>query len=177
MAVSAKRKDNKGRILREGEQQRADGRYLYTYTDAVTKEKRFVYSWKLERHDKVPEGKRNAKSLREKIKEIQINQMNGILSNGGDLTVLELVEKYVETKRGVRPTTLSGYKTVINFLKKDAFGKRRIDTIKVLDAKNWIIDLQKSGRSYSSIHTIRGVIRPAFTLAVESDYIRICKHK
>lgn len=172
MAVSIKRKDNKGRILREGEQQRIDGRYMFTYIDSVTKQKKYVYSWKLEVHDKVPAGKKNDKSLREKIKEIQKNEMDGIISNGGGLTVSELVEKYIETKRGVRPTTMNGYKTVINFLKKDSFGKRRIDTVKVLEAKKWIIDLQKNGRSYSSIHTIRGVVRPAFALAVESDYIR-----
>ena len=29
-----KRKDNKGRILREGEVQRSDGKYMYRYTDA-----------------------------------------------------------------------------------------------------------------------------------------------
>jgi len=98
--------------------------------------------------------------------------MDGIIANGGGLTVSELVEKYIDTKRGVRPTTMNGYKTVINFLKKDPLGKRRIDTVKVLEAKKWIIDLQKNGRSYSSIHTIRGVVRPAFALAVESDYIR-----
>ena len=59
MADSLKRKDNKGRILREGEQQRSDGRYMYSYTDSVTGKKKFVYSWKLERHDKVPTGKKN----------------------------------------------------------------------------------------------------------------------
>ena len=172
MVVSIKRKDSKGRILREGEQQRADGRYMFTYVDSVTKKKKYVYSWKLEVHDKVPAGKKNDKSLREKIKEIQKDEMDGIIANGGGLTVSELVEKYIDTKRGVRPTTMNGYKTVINFLKKDPFGKRRIDTVKVLEAKKWIIDLQKNGRSYSSIHTIRGVVRPAFALAVESDYIR-----
>ena len=172
MAVSIKRKDSKGRILREGEQQRADGRYMFTYVDSVTKKKKYVYSWKLEVHDKVPAGKKNDKSLREKIKEIQKDEMDGIIANGGGLTVSELVEKYIDTKRGVRPTTMNGYKTVINFLKKDPLGKRRIDTVKVLEAKKWIIDLQKNGRSYSSIHTIRGVVRPAFALAVESDYIR-----
>lgn len=160
------------RILREGEQQRADGRYMYIYTDPMTKAKKYIYSWKLEVHDKVPAGKKNDKSLREKIKEIQKNEMDGILYQGGGLTVSELVEKYIETKRGVRPTTKNGYKTVVNFLKKDPFGMKRIDTVKVMDAKNWIIGLQDSGRSYSSIHTFRGVVRPAFALAVESDYIR-----
>ena len=170
--MSVKRKDNKGRNLREGEQQRADGRYMYAYIDSVTGKRKYLYSWKLEKHDKVPAGKKNDKSLREKIKEIQKDVADGIMADGGGLTVSDLVEKYIETKQGVRPTTMNGYKTVINFLKKDPFGKKRIDKIKVLEAKKWIIDLQKNGKSYSSIHTIRGVVRPAFALAVESDYIR-----
>ena len=74
MADSLKRKDRKGRILREGEQQRADGRYLYTYTDPVTNKKKFVYSWKLERNDKIPAGKKADLSLREKRKLIEKNK-------------------------------------------------------------------------------------------------------
>lgn len=49
---------------------------------------------------------------------------------------------------------------------------RRIDSIKVSDAKLWLIKLQKKdGRSYSSIHSIRGVIRPAFQMAVDDDLL------
>ncbi len=58
------------------------------------------------------------------------------------MTVLELVEKYVATKTAVRPTTRAGYKTVTNFLAKDAFGSRKIGDITTLDAKNWLIYLQ-----------------------------------
>ncbi len=32
--MSEKRRDSKGRLLKTGESQRADGRYLYKYTDA-----------------------------------------------------------------------------------------------------------------------------------------------
>jgi len=31
--MSEKRRDNKGRILRNGEAQRPDGKYMYRYTD------------------------------------------------------------------------------------------------------------------------------------------------
>lgn len=55
--MSEKRRDNKNRILRIGEQQRADGRYLFSALDPISKKRIFVYSWKLERHDKMPEGK------------------------------------------------------------------------------------------------------------------------
>ena len=61
----------------------------------------------------------------------------------------------------------------MNILKKHPFGSVRIDKIKVLDAKLFLVSLQKDdGRSYSSIHSIRGVLRPAFQLALESDYIK-----
>ena len=41
--MSEKRRDNKGRLLKTGESQRTDGRYLYKYVDAQG-ETRYVYS-------------------------------------------------------------------------------------------------------------------------------------
>ena len=60
-------------------------------------------------------------------RKIQADLFDNIVSNGGTMTVLELVEKYISTKTGVRPTTKAGYKTVTNFLSKDPFGRKRID--------------------------------------------------
>ena len=68
--MSEKRRDNKGRILRTGESQRADGRYMYKYVNRAG-ETKVVYSWKLVPTDRVPKGKRDAISLREKEREIQ----------------------------------------------------------------------------------------------------------
>lgn len=53
--MSEKRRDNKGRILKTGESQRKDGRYLYKYIDSFG-EPQFVYSWKLVATDRVPAG-------------------------------------------------------------------------------------------------------------------------
>ncbi len=39
------------------------------------------------------------------------------------------------------------------------------------DAKMWLIELQNSGRGYSSIHNIRGVVKPAFQMAVDDDLL------
>jgi len=170
--MSEKRKDNRGRILHNGEVQMKDGRYRYKYKDAFGDEK-VVYSWRLDHNDRTPEGKKRTPSLRELEKQIQADLFDHIASNGGNMTVLELVEKYVSTKTWVRPTTQAGYGTVINHLKKDPFGAKRIDTIRISDAKCWLIKLQeKDKKSYSSIHTIRGVLRPAFQLAVDDDLIR-----
>ena len=172
MSKDNKRRDSKGRILRTGEQQRSNGQYLYTYKGKDGKNK-FVYSWKLEPTDKQPEGKRSGKSLRELEKEIEKYLNEELAYHGGDVTVLELVERYISTKTGVRHNTLAGYKTVVNVLKKEEFGSRRIDLVKPSDAKLWLIKLQSEDkRSYSSIHSIRGVVRPAFRMAVEDDLIR-----
>lgn len=170
--MSEKRKDKKGRILRNGECQRKNGLYQYDYVDLNGKPK-CLYSWKLEATDPLPQGKKKCKSLREKEREVQRNIDDGIQPYGGQFTVLELTQKYISQKKGVRESTKAGYRTVINILGKEEFGSKRIDKVKLSDAKGWLIKLQeKDGRSYSSIHTIRGVLRPAFQMAVDDDLLR-----
>ena len=170
--MSSKRKDNKGRVLHNGEYQQKDGRYRYKYYDGTGKA-RYLYSWRLDKNDRMPDGKRQGKSLREQEQELQATQFGHIALDGGNLTVLELVRRYTATKIGVRESTKAGYQTTINFLEKDPFGQRRIDTIKISDAKLWLITLQqRQGKGYSTIHTIRGILRPAFQLAVDDDLIR-----
>lgn len=170
--MNEKRRDNRGRILHQGEFQMPDGRYRFKYVDLMGREK-VIYSIRLDKNDPMPPGKRNVLSLREMEKRIRADLFDNIVSNGGDYSVLDLVQKYISTKINVRPTTKAGYATVINVLKSDPFGGRRIDTVKMSDAKVWLIKLQqKDGRSYSSIHSIRGVLRPAFQMAVNDDLIR-----
>ena len=63
--MSEKQKDNRGRILRNGESQRQDGRYAYKYKD-LTGVTEFVYSWRLDKNDRTPAGKAREPSLRKK---------------------------------------------------------------------------------------------------------------
>ena len=88
------------------------------------------------------------------------------------MTVLDLVKKYLSQKTGVRHNTEANYNFVLNIIKKEDFGRQRIDRVKLSDAKCWLIKLQQDGRGYSSIHSIRGVVRPAFQMAVDDDLIR-----
>lgn len=170
--MSEKRRDNRKRILRNGESQKSNGLYVYKYYDS-NKKPQFLYSWMLEPTDKLPVGKRQDICLREKIRQLQKDLADGINSQGGDMTVLELVKKYIATKTGVKATTEAGYKTVVHILEKEAFAQKAIKNIRHSDAKVFLIKLQKEDkRSYSSIHSIRGVLRPAFAMAVEDDYIR-----
>lgn len=172
MTMGEKRRDSKNRILRTGESQRPDGMYMYRYVDANGKTQS-IYSWRLVETDAVPYGKKDNGALRERIKKIQRDLDDNMQAEGGGLTVLRLVEKYINQKRGVKPTTKAGYGTVINLLKEDSFGSKRIDKVRLSDAKGWLIKLQQEdGKSYSSIHSIRGVLRPAFQMAVDDDILR-----
>lgn len=169
--MSEKRRDNRGRVLRFGESQRQDGRYAFKYKDSDGSVK-FVYSWRLDKNDRAPAGKKRELSLREKEKQIEHDLFDHIVSNGGNYTVLELVKKYVSLKTGVRHNTEANYNFVINIIAKADFGKLRIDKVHLSDAKGWLIKLQKEGRGYSTIHSVRGVLRPAFQMAVDDDLIR-----
>lgn len=169
--MSEKRRDNRNRILRNGESQRSDGRYMFKYKDYYGQTK-YVYSWRLDRNDRTPAGKQKELSLREKERQIEADLFDQIVPQGGGMTVLELVQKYISLKTGIRHNTEANYNFVINILKKEEFGNRRIDKVKLSDAKGWLIKLQKDGRGYSSIKTVRGVVRPAFQMAADDDLIR-----
>ena len=168
----SKRRDNKGRILRSGESQKKNGRYVYQYTD-FTGKRRCIYSNRLEKTDSYPDDSRKRElSLREKEKEIKDKLEHGICDFDTNITVLELAERYIATKTGVKESTKAGYRTTLNIIRNDPFGHKRIDQVKLSDAKLWLIKLQqKDGRRYSSIHNVRGVVRPAFQMAVDDDLL------
>lgn len=168
--MSGCRKDNKGRNLRSGESQRKDGRYSYKYLDPLG-QPHCVYSWRLLRSDVTPKGKRNGPSLREMEEEIPVALDEELLTASVNMTVCELVERYIAQKRGVRENTETGYRFVMNILRKERFGMLMINRVRLSDAKLWLIKLQRDGRGYSSIHAIRGVLRPAFQMAMDDDLI------
>ena len=175
--MSEKRRDKKNRILRTGESQRPDGRYAYKYNDANGKQK-FVYSWRLEPGDKLPQGKRDGLSLREKERQIKRDLEDGIVPRGGKLTVLALVQKYLRQRPNVKPNTEANRKFVLQVVERTGFGARRIDKVKQSDVKEWFIALQKGGRpdgtgyNNGSIQSIRKILKPAFKMAVNDDLIR-----
>lgn len=168
--MTDKRTDSKGRILRYGEYQKADGRYVFRYVNARGKTC-FVYSWTLTKNDKTPADKKPGPSLRQLEKQIEKDLVAGITSE--KMTVYELAERYISTRVNVKRTTRTGYNTVLNFLREDDFGLRLITDVTTLEAKKWLIHLQMDcGKGFSSICGIRGVLRPAFRLVEEDMLIR-----
>ena len=163
------RRDPKRRILRAGESIRADGKYQFKYY--VDGKPHFVYSWKLEPTDTLPQGKKPCLSLREMEKQIGYDLDAMLDPQKKNMTVMELVERYLRTRTAVKPQTKTNYNFVVNLLKKEKFSGRKIGTIKTSDAKLFLIKMQSDGRGYSSVKTVRGVLRPAFQMAVDDDIL------
>ena len=118
----ATRKDNKGRLLQKGEFQRKDGRYVYQFRDPLYKMHQ-VYAATL------PE-------LRMKEESLKRDQLDGIaLYATGKITLNELFDRFIVTKRNLRSTTRHNYEYMYNKYVRETFGKRYIPDIKYSDVK------------------------------------------
>lgn len=156
--MTEKRKDNKGHALFPGESQRANGSYDYRYTDNKGNRKS-VY-------DKTLSG------LRKKENEIKRDLLDGISYEAGEISVAQLVDRYMRLKQKLKENSKRAYGTAINRIHSDDFGKMKIKRVKQSDAKGWYISLHDEGLSRNTISVIHSVIRPAFEMAVDDDMIR-----
>ncbi len=169
MGNQGQRRDSKHRVLRRGESIRQNGKYQFKYH--VDGKPLFLYSWRLEPTDPQPVGKKPCPSLRELEKLVGQDMESQLDPFAKNMTVNELVSRYLSTKTGVKPNTQANYGFVKNILEKEEFGNKRIRTVKTSDAKLFLIKLQADGKGYSTIKTVRGVLRPAFQMAFDDDIL------
>ena len=103
------RRDDRGRVLRKGEIQRAsDKRYMYTYTDPLGRRK-YIYA-------------NDLAELREKEKKLIKDQMDGLdLYVAGKATVNDTFDRYLSTKFQLRETTRSNYIYIVIRFSKAMF--------------------------------------------------------
>lgn len=163
------RRDSKHRVLRRGESQRADGKYLYKWNE--NGKTKFLQSWRLEPTDKQPQGTKPTLSLREMEKQHSRDLDSLLDPTCKNMTVKECVERYLATKVGMKPNTLIGYNFVRNLMEKESFYSKKIRDIRVSDAKLFLIKLQQDGKKHSTVKTVRGVLRPAFQMATDDDIL------
>lgn len=171
--MSEKRRDNKGRLLRQGELQRADGKYEFRYTDIKGK-KHSIYSWKLVVTDTVPKGKRMCRALRELEKEILRDLDDGINTySASHMTLNFYFDDYMETKIELKPSTRTNYKYMFNKYVRNDFGERAISSIKFSDVKKFYIHLiHNCGFKPNSMEIINTILHPVFNIAVRDGLIR-----
>lgn len=172
--MSEKRRDNKGRVLRQGELQRSDGKYEYRYVD-VKGERRSIYSWKLVDTDKLPKGKRECRALRDMEKEIRRDLEDGINTFVANRTSLNrFFDDHIEMKYELKKSTRGNYKYMYDKYVRDEIGYKDIATIKYSDIKKFYIHLIKDiGFKPNSVEIIHTIIHPVFAVAVRDGYIRL----
>ena len=168
--MSEKRRDTKNRILRTGESQRKDGRYVYKYIDAHGKQK-FVYAWTLVPTDRVPVGKRSNLCLRDKEKIIHQELTNGMHHNMQNMTVCDLYQTYIRYKGNVRDKTKVGRQQFHKILSADSLGTYRIRDVKPSDAKEWVLRMKAKDYGYQTIANYNRSLKAVFYMAIQDDVI------
>ncbi len=168
-----RRKDQKGRNLKDGEIQQADGRYKYQYTDA-NGERRAVYSWRLLPTDRTPPGKRDGLSLREKEDDIAADQRDGIDGKAArTITLNEMFSVYMGGKVNLKQSTRDNYRYMYDGYVRDEIGGKTLKSIKYSDIKRFYNALiLEKGFKPNSMEIIHTLLHPVFTLAVRDGYIR-----
>lgn len=157
--MAEKRKDSKGRILRAGEGQRPNLTYYYRFRRSSKEKWKYIYAPTLN-------------ELREKEIEVQRDLLDGIDYVAGETTVLALVERYINLRRGLTQNSQRAYGAAVNRIRQDPFGQLRIKDVKRSEAKTWFVSLHDQGMKQNTIGVIHSVLRPAFEMAVEDDMIR-----
>ncbi len=172
--MSEKRKDNKGRVLRNGEVQRSDGKYMFRYTDLSGK-RMAVYSWRLVDTDKAPDGTRCRRSLRDMEKEILRNIEDGIRTHDANsTTVNDLYASFMSLRSDLRETTRCGYAHLYNKHVRDTIGYRSIKSVKYSDIQKLYMGLlQEKHLKISSIQSVHALLYQVFQAAVMDNILRI----
>lgn len=153
-----RRKDDKGRVLKDGESQRNDGRYQFRYA-AENGQRYSIYA-------------KSLKDLREKEKEILRNLEDGIRTTAKNVTLNEIYEVHMQSKTELKQSTRGNYKYLYQKYVKDTIGYRRVAEIRYSDMNAFYRKLADEGFKPHSLESIHSVLHPIFTMAVRDGYIR-----
>lgn len=167
--MSEKRKDSKGRILRDNEFQQKDGRYKFRFKDASGNLKT-IYSWRLVDTDRTPAGKKHSESLRELERQITRDIEDGIVVNR-QLTLNDYWEENIEL-RVLKQSTRTNYKYMYNKYIKPVLGNMQIKNITYTTIKKFLKSLIRDGFKPNSVEIIYTIIHPVFDDAVRDNIIR-----
>lgn len=171
--MSENRKDSKGRVLRNNEYQKKDGRYEYRFTENGIR--RSVYSWRLIESDPAPKGKKAGKALRTMEKEIQKDLLDGIKRYESEhVTLNNIFEVYIEARKSIiKPTTYADLNARYNRYIRNYFGSETIKSMtasRVLEIYTFWRDT--CGATTNSIWIMHALLSKIFKIAVAEDLVR-----
>ena len=156
-----RRKDPKGRVLREGESYRiTDGLYMYRWTTS-DKKRHTVYCATLE-------------GLREKEEEIRRDLREGIRVGTENITLNDVYEMWKKDKKGLKQTTKGNYSYMYEHFVRDTLGRHKLQKIRKSDVRRYYNGLLDTKRlAVQTLDNIHTVLHQVFKIAVEDGYIRL----
>ena len=158
MAIE-RRKDNKKRVLKEGEYQRANGTFEYKWRDRRGK-RHSIYAKTLE-------------ELREKENDVLRNVLDGLRSDVKDVTINDLYHIWKQIKRGLKDNTFQNYQYMYEQFVMPDFGNSRIHNLKRTDIRSFYNRLaDDQNLKPSTIDSIHTVLHQVLELGVEDNYMR-----
>lgn len=159
LKMTERRKDNRGRVLKENESQRKDGTYDYRWRTSDGR-RHSIYAKTLDK-------------LREKERSIQKDKSDGIRTDAQRVTVNDLYDLWVQIKKGLKDNTFQNYKYMYELFVSNDLGQHKITTLKRSDIRrfyNYLID--ERNLKISIVDGIHNVLHQVLSLAVEDGYLR-----
>ena len=154
-----RRKDNKKRVLKEGEYQRQNGTFEFKWRDALGN-RHSIYAKTLEK-------------LREKELDILRASLEGIRTDSNIVTVNDLYKLWKDLKRGLKENTFQNYMYMYTQFVEETFGKAKIKDIKRTDVRAFYNTLSEQyGLKTNTIDSLHTVLHQVLELGVENEYIR-----
>ena len=158
MAVK-RRKDNKNRVLKEGEYQRTSGTY--------------EFKWRDKRGNRHSISAQTLEELREKELDVLRDVLDGVRADKNNLTINDLYQSWLQLKRGLKDNTFANYKYMYTQFVEPDFGKNKIVDLKRTDIRgfyNYLVD--DRGLKFNTIDSVHTVLHQVLELGVEDDYLR-----
>lgn len=157
--MAQRRRDNKGRILKDRESQRKDGSYDYRWRDRKGK-RHSIYGRTLE-------------ELRGKEDDILQDQRDGIRSEARQITVNEMFDVWLKLKCGLKDNTLQNYIYMYDMFVRDELGTIKLCMLRHSDIRRFYNTLYEvRGIKISTIDVIHNVLHQVLELAVQDNYLR-----
>lgn len=158
--MAERRKDNKGRVLKEGETQRKNGTYDYRWKDKIGN-RHSIYANTLD-------------ELRQKKEEVFKDMRDGIKVTSQKVTINDIYNIWITIKKGIKNNTFQNYKYMYNKFVYNTLGKYKLLEVKRSDVRRFYNDLvDRKGVGIHTLDTVHTVIFQVLELAVEEDRIRI----
>lgn len=155
----AKRKDNKGRALNDGESQRPTGTYQYKWT---------------------ADGKRHTISaktlaeLREMEAALDKDRVLGLKTDNRYQSLNDLFDVWEKQKKGLKDNTYRNYCYMYNQYVRSGFGHRRLKSLKFSDVRGFYCTLyDEKGLQPNTIDVIHNVMQQVMQIGVNDGYLLI----